>query len=405
MLVPLRPFLLGATLLLTTALCSSIPPASGVEAEVRASDRALLIDGTPVFPFGLYHISWVGDRQYANQRQDLVSVADAGMSLIHATLRADTHATQFLGIAQQRGVYAFAQFSWPGRATIVPFLAQHPRMVAFQAVDDFNYPPSDPKYTTLEVAQLTAAVRALAPEHLVFGSGAGCLDCVLRAYAPYLDIVSIQSYPIGNDPDSTALLWNARSFVHARDSFAGTRTSVLAALQTFAWDGARYPTRNELRNMLYAALVYEVKGVLCYTYWDEGGLLPSNAPALWDELQLLRQEVAVQQSLLLDGRVWRISTGDPYFHAAMWTDEGQALFIVLNTHRTNPWNLSLQLPVSSPGPLTPLFPGRPAGLQFQGRAASGIVMPEAVHVYAFGISLFSDSFESGGTDSWAATIP
>src|SRR5690606_28301773 len=54
----------------------------------------ILIDGEPFFPIGIYHVSWIGNRQGGKAVPDLHLAADAGFNLFFPTIdgRADTQA-------------------------------------------------------------------------------------------------------------------------------------------------------------------------------------------------------------------------------------------------------------------------------------------------------------------------
>ena len=59
----------------------------------------LLIDGEPFFPIGIYHVSWIGNRQGGKAVPDLHLAADAGFNLIHPD---DRRAPRHAGSARRR---------------------------------------------------------------------------------------------------------------------------------------------------------------------------------------------------------------------------------------------------------------------------------------------------------------
>lgn len=65
----------------------AVPIARATTASV-SPDGNLLIDGQPVFPIGIYHVSWIGDRQGVKAVPDLHLAADAGFTLMHPTVDA-----------------------------------------------------------------------------------------------------------------------------------------------------------------------------------------------------------------------------------------------------------------------------------------------------------------------------
>src|SRR5262247_1255668 len=76
-------------------------------------DGNLLVDGQPFFPIGVYHVSWIGDREGGEAIPDLERAADAGFNLMHPTIDARDSVADFLDAAAARGVYVIAEIPWP----------------------------------------------------------------------------------------------------------------------------------------------------------------------------------------------------------------------------------------------------------------------------------------------------
>ena len=78
-------------------------PAGATTASV-GPDGNLLVDGTPFFPIGIYHVSWIGDRQGVKAVPDLELAADAGFNLMHATVDARDDMQDLFDAAVARGM-------------------------------------------------------------------------------------------------------------------------------------------------------------------------------------------------------------------------------------------------------------------------------------------------------------
>lgn len=350
----------------------------------------LVVDGAPFFPIGIYHVSWIGDRQGDEAIPDLQQAADAGFNLFHPTLDARDSIGALLDVAAARGVYVIGEIPWPpaGPAPFVDKWKAKPALIAWNVADDFNAPYAGPAYNhpPAQVTARSATIHGLAPMHLSYASGGSYPGYRIADFAGTMDLMAFQSYPIGaqNHPDDYALQENVDSFEWVRDELAGTGQTFIANPQAYRWDdGGRYPTAREARNLLYAPLIFGAKGVVWYTMWEGGGtLLPSVAPALWQELARLNVELRSLTPFLLHGTRSELATGDPRVRAAAWRLAGQELVVVLGTHRTGAVPISLPLGVGAEPPAHVLFPGRAeGGMTVTGGALVGSVGAEEVHVY------------------------
>ncbi len=353
-------------------------------------DGKLLVDGTPFFPIGIYHVSWIGDRQGGEAIPDLVRAADAGFNLFHPTIDGRDSTADLLDAAAAHGVYVIGEVPWPahGPDDFVNEWKAKSAMIGWNVADDFNAPYAGPSYNHApsEVAARRATIAALAPNHLSYASGGSFPGYRIAEFAGTMDVMGFQSYPLGagNHPDDYALQENAESFAWVRDQLAGTGQLFVANPQAYRWkDGGRYPTTREARNLLYAPLVYGAKGILWYTMWEGNGtLLPSVVPGLWEELGRLNGELRSLTSFLLHGTRTELATGHAHVHAASWERDDQIVVVVLSTERTATHAVSLALPAGAVEPAHARFPGRnEAGMTVVGGALDGTIGPEELHVY------------------------
>lgn len=167
-----RPRLLLAALALLAATASRTTPAVATTATI-GPDGNVTIDGAPFFPIGIYHVSWIGNRQGAKAVPDLHLAADAGFNLFHATVDARDDMQDLLDAAAARGVYVIGEIPWPahGPDDFVNAWKDHPAIVGWLVADDFNspYAPSY-NYPPAEVAARTAHLHAIDPQYLSYAT-------------------------------------------------------------------------------------------------------------------------------------------------------------------------------------------------------------------------------------------
>lgn len=385
---------------LTLVLMVATAPCAGATTATVSPEGNLLLDGTPFFPIGVYHVSWIGDRQGDEAIPDLERAADAGFNLFHPTVDGRDSMGDLFDVAAARGVYVIGEIPWPpnGPDFFVNKWKAKPALIAWNVADDFNAPYTGPTYNhpPSQVAARRDVIHALAPEHLAYASGGSYPGYRIGEFAGTMDVMGFQSYPIGaeNHPDDYALQENAESFAWVRDQLAGTGQLFVANPQAYRWAGPhRYPTPREARNMLYASLVYGAKGIVWYTMWEGNGtLLPSVVPGLWDELARLNDETASLTPFLLHGARTELATGHARVHAASWELDGQVLVVALSTQRSVSHAVSLALPAGAVDPAHALFPARGEdGMTVVAGMLGGTIAPESVHVYVLDLPVAGDA--------------
>ncbi len=347
-------------------------------------------DGVPWFPIGMYHVSWIGDRQGAKAVSDLEAIADAGFDLMHATVDARADMIELFDAAEARGVSMIAEIPWPesGPDGFVNLWKSHPSIVGWNIRDDFNAPTFGPvAHPPDEVAARRAVIDGLDPDRLTYASGTPFPGASVAPYAGTMEVMGFQSYPIGEQsyPREYELEEAMDEFDYVRGQLAGTGQAWVANLQAYRWKSAvgTYPTVRESRNLLYAPLIRGASGVLWYTMWEGNGtLLPSAAPALWAELPHQVAELKSLRPFLLHGALSVLPTGLERVHAGLLELDSQVVVVVLNTHRTDSFAVSLALPGPGYESIARMFPGRSeSGMVVDAGNLTGVIGPEEVQVY------------------------
>jgi hypothetical protein len=380
------------TLLAIAALLLTAAPAAATTATLDANGN-FVVDGAPVFPIGIYHVSWIGGRQgNAAQVADFDAIADAGFTLVHPTVDLRPGMAVALDRAAARGLWVIAEIPWAAAEDVIALWRDRPAIIGWNIADDFNAPYSGPpNHPPAELAARRDFVAVHAPQHLTYASGGSFPGFEIDAYAGTVGVMGFQSYPIDGQstPTEYELQENVDGFDYVAAQLAPSGQTFVANPQSFKWQGGDFPTPQEARNLLYPPLLRGAKGVFFYTYWGENGVLATADPALWAEL---RREVAELKTLapfLLGASPQPLATGDPRVHGATWQHDNQIVAVLLNTHRSDTYAVSVALPaVAQHGPALPLFPLRAeAGMNAAASQLSGSIGPLDVHVYLIDVGV------------------
>jgi hypothetical protein len=380
----LAPILLAGLFLSNVGVLSRGVPAEARSASVR-DDGTILVDTVPFFPIGVYHVSWVGHRQGSDLWNDLDLIAQAGFNFVIPTL--DPEHAPALDRAEALGLYVIPEIYWPSAESTIAALTVKPAVIGWGVADDFNLPVEGPEYPPRETSARSALVKGIDPTKLSYGSGGSAPVFPLARWGGTMDLIGAQSYQVSNcyldcPGDDGALESNYLFFEHARTELPAT--PVIANLQSFKFDGGRFPTASESRNMLYAALVNGVRGIVYYAFYDDHGVLPEESPGLWSELQEQVAEVKALTPFLTDAVATPLQTGIDRLHASYWRRGSETLVVVLNTDMHASRNVSLAIPGAAGG-LQARFPGRGVtGMTFSDGVLSGTILPAEVHVYVVG---------------------
>ena len=357
----------------------------------------LLRGGAEIFPFGIYHTSWIGDRYGDERGQDLLAIHGNGLRILQTSLDPTSRQSDFtlLDDAVRHDMGVMAELYLPALGTLIDHMKNHPAIISWQIGDDFNVTTSK-NYCSPELLKKRHQL-ALAhdPHHVTYASGGSALVARYRSFKDYqgcVNLVGIQCYPVGNKPDFPDELTLERCFQLLKSRVSeieGSGIIPIANLQSFSWTKKGiFPTPSESRNMLYGALAAGVKGVLYYTYYDGTNIqghvtLNQQAPALWDEIGKQAKEIDRLAPFLLKGTRRALPSNTENVHILIWENETKKILVIFSTDRSNARDLHTAIPDSSGRTLVSLFANRPTGLELKGGILTGRIQPEEVHVYAF----------------------
>ncbi len=334
-------------------------------------------DGRPFFPFGIYYTSFF-DHQKRRRLEDLSLIAASGLNMIHTPV--DLQDEALMDEAQKQGLDVILEFN-ANPDEIIKKFGRHPALAWLGTHDDVDSKDSSgrQKYSPREVELTADYLKSQLPSALTYASGGWPKE--ISDYLGKTEILASQSYPVPFEKVSAL----ASDYYRELASTAQRRGKrFIANLQTFAWDGGRIPTRQELRNMTYQSLILGVNGIIFYTFFDEGNDLRKH-PKILSELSLLSEEMNELKDFVLLGDRTELSTGDSDLFAAQWTKGSTLLLLVVNGHASRSQSVSLQLGTRAQGPLQRVFSSRESGMRVRSGIVEGDLKPLAVHVYTLAL--------------------
>ena len=260
------------------------------EVKIDLFSQALLKDGEPFFPIGLY---WLHAEMLGEARRRSFNAGDYYYKLQGEEIAElmDTAAREGIGILLELSDFIRRREvpDYQGIEAAVERYRRHPALLAWYLIDEPAETGVPPEYTR----EIFARIRELDPYHPVY-----LVNNRPHTYAAHIDasdILGIDVYPIPNYP-----ITRVRDYVQEARWASMGRKPVWLVAQAFGgvehWP--RAPTPAELRNMVYQGLVQGARGVLFYRYCREEER-HIQSPALWREVQALAAELKALTPVLV----------------------------------------------------------------------------------------------------------
>ncbi|PNY79666.1 NPCBM/NEW2 domain-containing protein [Deinococcus koreensis] len=373
------------------------PPPSGPQTGSYVdSTGTIVVDGQRFFPFGFYGVNW---RQPFAER--LTGLRNIGGSGFNTMLAEDISTNEFGTLLDEANrlkvkmLVGFPSLSGNRGLESVPYLQQSieqyrfkPAVLGWSLYDDSD----DGRLSPDSLRQLNSAAKAKDPSHLTFSTLTGYYTARRAQKGQWLtasDTSGLQMYPI-DPPGDYAYDYGGNPLT---ESYNVSRDYVVAAeqagkamiinSQTFRWerDGTRYPTRAELRNMVYGQLFAGAKGIVGFVYSQE----LFDQKELWNELVALKDDVLITlRGPILAGRLTRRATADRELNYAYWEYQGACYVGILNTSYSSAKQVDLTLPPQCEGALSAPVSRLPSTMQKTSSTLRGTVAPTDVQVYRVG---------------------
>lgn len=162
------------TLLLVALTSLMTVDAIGAPISTAVSDRNTLIRGErEVFPFGVYHVSWIGERYGTEQFQDMLQVAQNGLHFMQVPLDPTSRKSDLtlLDGANEHGIGIMVELYLPSLGLLVDHMKDHPSVISWQIGDDFNVTRSKNYCSPDLLKERHELAKKHDPHHLTYASG------------------------------------------------------------------------------------------------------------------------------------------------------------------------------------------------------------------------------------------
>lgn len=310
-----------------TVNAAEIPVVPG-KAEIRKKvwideDQALVVDGRKVFPLIFYRLP---PSLYGEMRKH-------GFNAAEETNYRDNFEVfdRIFAEANTAGVGVFPHEDYAARRFLKKRLAEVVRRYRDNSALWVWYLADEPQNYGISpenALDLYRVIRANDPEHPVMVLNSE--PPLFAKYAPACDIFAVDCYPVPKMPVASVA-----DYIRQAHAAVEGRKPVWFAAQTFASFsyGGRFPTREELRCMIYLALVNNVKGMLFFAYSSQemGGTLPDKNPEFYREVLTIADEIQqLAPALTAKAPAQDFRVGDPKLQARLFADGVKRRLIVVN---------------------------------------------------------------------------
>ena len=275
-------------------------------------DGMTLINGKPFFPIGLYDVR---KREFNNFDYDkaFTDLKEAGFNFAQSYTRREKH-TEFLDMAHKHGFKVFSAARDPMSNIFVTKLRHHPAVLAWYIGDD-----TATFRTPTELQDLHDAVRAVDSNRITTQADTMELDSCYSRYAEYVrgtESFLPEIYPVRQDTAEDRLYSVPKVIRDMKMCFSNIRESgvreprcIWALVQYFqGWTlWTRFPERDEIRAMSYAAIIHGATGIVWYTY---GGYYQekyhrtdygiTSTPERWKTITSITQELRDRSPVLVE---------------------------------------------------------------------------------------------------------
>ncbi len=348
------------------------------------NDGVILKNNAPFFPMGFY-IDRGTTESYINAVKGMSKNAD--FNIVNLPYNRDTANWQtFLDVCAENGVYVVSQLYYDdlfyGQ---VELFKDHVAMYGWSVADDAD----NGHFSQEQLRARNKKVKEIDPDHLSETSLTGYYQKrrdLATEFTAIADVSCFQSYPITPLPDygvkaENALTASFQRTKHYVKSASVHNKPMILNTQTFSWIendpelDARYPTAEEIRNMIYSSLSAGIKGIISYTY-----SAIHTQEKQWSEMKNICNDIKILEPALLNGKHQLMDTGDDELVQSYWVLNNKCYLVTVNTSYTNLKKVAIDLP-GKPSGFKPLFNRFPTSLSLKEGKVSGILGPEQVQVY------------------------
>lgn len=339
---------------------------------IRPGDLTAMVDGKPFFPMGFYHVSWGFPAE--DRMQFLREVAAAGFNTVHASLKQIDEWDAFLAEAERLNVKVITEFGVDMTAAITRYRGRR-AVLAWNPGDEPDGGGVPPE-VMLERHNRIKDADPDVPTYMTL-----CVPSAYAKYAGMAEVIAPDIYPIRYAGASAVPVFT--TLTQAVAAAAPLGRPIWFIPQAFGYpreqNSWRVPTFAEVRAMTYLGLLAGAKGLIYYTYRDNGFHMREH-PELWEGMKTLPAEIDALAPFLLEGTRELLDTGSKELFAGHWAARGRHAVCVVNASPAEAGEVNLPLPTGAGGAAGDLFPGRPGGLTVREGKLTGRLDPLTVAV-------------------------
>ena len=243
--------------------------AKGTQQVTLRDDGITLVDGKPFFPIGLFGLRALPLNGESIEKA-VSDVAEGGFNLVHSYTSGTTK--EFLDLAHSHGLKTWTGSRIPG-TNFVETLRKHPAVLAWYVGDDTAM-----HYTPQQIYDRVDGVAAIDPTRITCQADVMNSGDPISSYRPFVKVTDVfmpEIYPVQAvkpEPSGRCVAVTIRDMERFKLDVADAKDdrphAIWPIIQYFkGWTSwKRFPTKDELFAMTFAAIAHGAHGVTWYTY-------------------------------------------------------------------------------------------------------------------------------------------
>jgi hypothetical protein len=379
------------------------------------SDGAIVRNGNAIFPFGFYNLHWT--QPFDDKMKYLDLLFGAGFNVIYME---DAFVTDFYKFLDKTESYSgCSMILGPSNSIgngymdhVLYLHKNHNALLGWSLYDDGD----DGRVSVDQIKERHDYTKLNDPNHLTFQTLTGYSTERRDNRASFMgvtDAYGIQIYPIGQkwsyayDYGGNPLVESYQMAKKYVETAINKNKALITSPQTAVIPDVnppKYPSADELRNMLYGHLAAGAKGLLAY---DLSVDLYENHTDLWNECIAVNNEIQnTLKDVLLEGERTVYYTPDNEFFGTQWEYNNELYVIMGNCNYDTTKQPNMKVPDAySGGSMAALFSRMNNTMSLSNDRIVGNLPPKEVNVYKISKRNLSTKKEDNNVTSLFNVFP
>ncbi len=301
-----------------------------VKCRFRESDRALLVDGKPFFPFGFYDVRGPWGQQEPFRSQMMTNTAAMGYTIVHVGLKDGEQAQgsmsfeTFLDNCVSNGVQVLSEFAPHMADSVISRFRNHPAVIGWNPMDE----PSSRGITPEQILDFYDHFKTLDRNHICYT--VLCIPGQCVKYAPCTDVIAPDLYYNPHGKDVGKVYDVLKDVKPGVDAAGASLWVVLRAFGGQGWESDPVSGR-EFRAQSYLGVIAGAKGIIYYTYHDLRFDFEKCDEEYKAAVRAFPKEFKPLFPFWLDGKRTVLAEGkNDGIYAATWTLGDKTLYVAVN---------------------------------------------------------------------------